>query len=227
MIRILFILLASITLQGCGIEYDGATKNIFEGTVIDETGNPLQDIEVKVWYSNGHSKDYAGIDVTDTNGNYLIIAPSAKEEIVIELQVNKSRYNDPANTFYSETSVVNITKEVVKAYNYKLSFNDIQLFPRNAGVELKLNFDNQFSQNQSIIKLNVIGMVNESYTDYDFSYINDMYEYSFSDFNFQNTLRYYVATNQTLVVKYMLSDYSVHEFQLQLGEDDIEYTITY
>ncbi|AXG74464.1 carboxypeptidase regulatory-like domain-containing protein [Flavobacterium arcticum] len=227
--RIVFLILVTFLLHGCGIDYDGETKNIFEGTITDDSGNPLEGILVEVLYANSNTIDVAGIDVTDANGNYLMITPSAFDEIDIKLQVNNYSYNQSGNNDnnYSTTSVVNITKELIKGHDYKLSFNEIQLFPLDRGVQLNLHFEKQFSHNQRISKVNVVGLVNESYTDYDFNYINDNYRYDLSDYYSDYTNIYTVAKNQTLIVKYMLTGYSVHEVEIPVGEENLEYTITY
>ncbi|NDI99945.1 hypothetical protein GWA97_12715 [Flavobacterium sp. LaA7.5] len=231
MYRIVLLFVAAFMLSGCGIEYDGSTKVIFEGRITDDAGNALEGISVQTEYYDGNDSDIAGIGKSDSDGNFRIIFPGADENVDIELMINHSgHYSESNNNIYSQTSYVNITPGVVKYYDYKINFSTIKLYPvSNNTVQLNLTIANELPPYRSIRKVNVIGLVNESYTDFDFNNIptdtsmqnNGQYDYN----NFNHI--YSVAKNQVLLVKYMLSDYSVYEVEVPVGDENLEYTITY
>jgi hypothetical protein len=223
--KIILLAITALTLYGCNtIEYEGSTKIIFEGRVTDQNGNPLEGIPVEAEYDDGSVRDIAGIGETNANGEYFIMFPGAREDVSIELQINRQYQNYSS---LSNTTYVNLTRNVLKADNYQINFEPVKLYPINNSVILELNFVGS-GTGRSILKYDVLGMVSENYIDYNFQNIP-----TDTPMNFEAYYDYYpygtisVAKNQVLTVKYMLSDFSVYEVEVPVGEESLEYTISY
>lgn len=223
--KVLFLAITALTLYGCNtIEYEGSTKIIFEGRVTDPNGNPLEGIPVEAEYNDGDVRDIAGIGETNANGEYLIMFPGAREDVAIELQINWQYHNYSS---LSNTTYVNITRSVLRADDYKINFEPVKLYPINNSVTLALNFVSSNS-GRSLLKYDVLGMVNVNYIDYNFQNIPMDTPRSFEpyyDYYPYNNIS--VAKNQLLTIKYMLSDFSVYEVEVPVGEESFEYTISY
>ncbi len=77
-----------------------------------------------------------------------------------------------------------------------------------------------------IVKINLVGVVAGHGIDYHFNappQPDTDFDYNSQYFPFN----YQVAKNQELIVKYMLSDGSVHEEPVNVGTTALTYTITY
>ncbi|GGB65073.1 hypothetical protein GCM10007424_01220 [Flavobacterium suaedae] len=233
--KTILLLIFAFSLCSCGIDYDGKTKIIFEGNITDYNGSPLPNITVGAKYYNGNITDIAGFGETDSNGNFRIIFPGTNENVDINILINHLDYmNNYNKNSYSTLSIGNITQSVIRAHDYKINFSTIQLYDLNDdnSVNLRVNINKTSSYYDGIIKVNIIGIADDNYIDYDFDNIpsdspsnyNAQYD---ANLYYEYSRTYLVAKNQTIKIKYMLSDYSVHETEVYIGEESVERTITY
>jgi len=223
--KFLPLLLICSLLTSCGIEYDGTTKIIFEGTVTNENGTPLPNIPVAIKVTDGDYSDMSGRATTDAEGHYHVVTPGAEEEVRYLLQINYTGYDQvPANA-YTTTTYYNIIPQLIN--DYLINFNDTAIYTGNTPVTFSVSLNNASGSNLDVIKVNVLGLVKDEGIDYNFatpplgSTSINFYGYDY----FPGS--YAVAQNQQLIVKYMLSDGSVHQETVNVGAEDITYTITY
>ncbi len=195
-------------LAGCGIDYDGATKIVFEGTVTAPDGSPLEGIKVSTHLSNSFEHDTISYDFTDSNGQYLMIFPKPDESVDIEVEINES---DAANGL-SATSVVNIN--LSDAVDFRIDFGSQALFEVQNSVALHINIPD----NLSVRKIALTGLVSNNIVDNNFNSPPDPNE------NCVIT-DYLVARNQVITLKYLLANGSVRENQITIGEEDVTHTL--
>ena len=218
MLRTLFIFCCCGILAGCGIDYDGKTKLIFEGRVIDRQGNPIENIEVFTTISDGNTTDKIGVDATDENGNYRMIFPGADEDVVFRIHFNQKEYAPDEVLSWSSASIFNIGQDEVKDNDYLINFGETQLYPVAESVQLTLQVSENLEHYVEFISFE--GLVDDNNTNYNFPEPSqDYYDY----YDYETTFN--VAKNQVLILKYIMDGGQVHEVQIPVGEESLTYTI--
>ena len=221
MYKTIFCLLIASLLSGCGIDYEGSTKYIFKGRITDRNGQPIPDIEVATFVYNSNAEDIIGRDRTDSNGNYLMIFPKARN-VETSLYINSPYNGNDGNAEYSGTVVIGIGQESIE--NYAINFGTTTLFRNDDAVNLRINLVS--ISNRSIIKIRPLGLVQYNEIEYDPEYFGtvDPEDHYYDPFN---RLDYVVAKNQDLVIKYVLQDNTVHEVHVPVGAEDLTYNLEY
>jgi hypothetical protein len=205
--KLLGVLLTAVLSAGCGIDYDGTTKLIFEGHVTDANGQPLKGIKVITVVSNSDYSDDIGYDHTDVNGHYLMIFPKADEKVNVAVQINAGE-----GSRFSRTEIYSIDLEEIQ--DYKIDFGVQALYEFGNSVHLRIIFPNILPE-----KVNLDGLVSDKRTDHNFDILPIESEW------WQDEADYIVAPNQVLRLKYLLSNGTVHEVQIPVGNEDLTYTV--
>ncbi|MGQ2985186.1 hypothetical protein [Flavobacterium sp.] len=201
-------MLCAFFLSGCGIDYDGATKLVFEGRVTGADGQPLQGVKVSTQISNSTDMDIISYDFTDSNGRYLMIFPKPDERVDIEVIVNSSV---DENTL-SRTGIFNIG--LGQFEDFKIDFGTSALYETENSVTLHINFPNGIQP----LKIGLTGLVANNLVDYNF---NETPEDGFTWPN--NDIL--VAPDQVITLKYMLSNGSVLETEIPIGDTDVTFNV--
>jgi len=209
-----------VLLCSCGIDYDGTTKLIFEGRVTSPDGTALSGIRVSTTVANNFDSDEISYDTTDDNGYYRMIFPRAKGIVDTKVTINSPYYITSGNNTYSSTAFTNIVLNQVN--DYKIDLGTTQLYQKFDSVGLTINLNN--TTGNQILKVNTIGLVDDSSIDYNFekpyNKDSDKYEYSIKT-------QFAVAKNQTVTIKYLLVNGTVNEVQVPIGEESVTYTLNY
>ncbi|AWH86222.1 hypothetical protein HYN59_14375 [Flavobacterium album] len=192
---------------GCGIDYLGSTKIIFEGRVTNPAGEPLEGIKVSTNISNSETNDEISYDFTDSNGNYRMIFPKAAEKVDIQLFIN----SDEANTELSQTVISNISFDDVE--DYTIDFGTESLYQSQGSVAFHIDIQNNLPR-----KLQVLGMIAYKRIDYHFEGLPNDPGYGYpTDF--------FVAPNQVLTLRIMDPEGNIQEVQVPIGEENVTYTL--
>lgn len=199
-------MLCAYLLAGCGIDYIGSTKLIFEGQVTGPNGEPLEGIPVITHVYNNNDSDNIGYDITDSNGRYRMIFPKAIK-VKVELWIN-SGVEDMG---LSRTQIYNI--DFGQTEDFTIDFGTHQLYEIQNSVRLHLNFDTV-----SPVKVNLSGLVSNNRLDYNF----EVFPLGADWIEMED---YLVAPNQVITLKYMLENGTVYETQIPVGEEDIIYNL--
>lgn len=113
-------------LSGCySIDYDGGTRLLITGKIVDPAANPAPDqsIRVSVYEPESNNRDVISNGVSDASGNFKLVIPAPKnEENFISVEINKYGYPEENIIFDS------ITRSDFN--NYKLDLGLITLSPR-------------------------------------------------------------------------------------------------
>ncbi len=201
-------MLCTLLLAGCGIEYEGSTKIIFEGRITGPDGTPLNGIRVSTNISNGNDRDEISYDHTDSNGRYLMAFPKAEEPVNIEVEINDVE----APEQFTRSEIVNIS--FGQAEDYKIDFGTTALYDAANSVSLQIN-----TGSISPVKISLTGLVADNWIDNDFTLVPQDSNWPLTPTSFM------VAPNQVIHLKYLLQDGSVHEREIPVGDDNVTYSL--
>jgi len=204
----------------CEIQYDGETKIVVTGKLIDENGNPISNKDIQIDVLDGPglilpSSDLISFGKSDQNGNFTLIFPAPREGNRISISIN-----DIINQF-DEYQTKEIIAKRNNFENYKLDLDNIILYKNKSITTLKLIL-NKTSTNKSVNDIKIEGKQPNSYID--LNPLQDNINYIQQSYN--------VLKNQTIVVKYTIIDYSnnsstVQSISIPIANDAVIYTITY
>jgi len=207
-------------LCGCGIDYDGTTKLIFEGQLTNPNGTPLPGIRVSTTVANSYYSDEISYTTTDDNGYYRMIFPKPKGIIDTKVTINSPYHSVTSNSPYSSTTITQIGLD--KVNDYKLDLGTTQLYQKFDSVGLTLNLNN--ISGSSIIKINALGLVDNNTTDFNFE---QPYRPGTDDYLYNVATQFAVAKNQVVTIIYLLIDGTVNKVEVPIGEESVTYTLNY
>ncbi|MBF02834.1 MAG: hypothetical protein CMP76_06010 [Flavobacterium sp.] len=223
--NILLVLLLYVTIS-CQIEYDGETKLVIKGTVLNENNTPLTNHEINVFVSKNSSFvpyiyyspseiNNIGKAFTDTFGNFTIVIPKPERnftEIIVEI-------NDDSNSFNS-TRIINIQNDNFNHYEMQLGV--YKLFNKSNLCELIIIPNNINSENE-LLEISYQGEIADELVFY-----NLPEEYNFYYDNIKK-----VVKNQTILLNYTIKNHienTLTNFQEEIQIDSssqINYTLNY
>ncbi|MCZ8195993.1 MAG: hypothetical protein O9267_00120 [Flavobacterium sp.] len=198
--------------SSCEIEYDGQTKIVVKGKVINQNNEPISNNQVNLLVSINSSGEnfifgypsetnFIGKAKTDLNGNYTIVIPQPKNfgEIVVITNSDNSIYNKKQ---FANINLTNFS-------NFELILPTSKLYNKSDLCTLNIIL-NPLNTNSQITKLEYFGEIPR-----EIEYINRIEE----NVNyFENAFT--VKKNQTIVVKYEVKNYLTNETTTQ--EQNIE-----
>lgn len=205
----------------CEIQYDGETKMVVTGKLIDENGNSLPEKDIEITVEGGGfllspADDLISYGKSDQNGNFTFIFPAPKNGNRIYISIND--IINQHNEFQSKTYIV--TENNLE--NYKLDLKNITLYKNESITTLKLLL-NQTSTKKHLTDIKIEGKQPNS-----FVYFNPLPNNSDYLVDF-----YGVIKNQIVVLKYTVIDYSNsatptnYSISIPIANDAVTYTITY
>lgn len=222
--RILCLLL--LVLVSCEIEYDGETKLLVKGIIIDENNNPITNHDIKLFVSRASASvpfvfylpsesNFIGKATTDSNGVYTMVIPKPKSnfsEILMLINEEQNQYN--------QKQLRNI--QIENFINYELNLGVKKIYDVSNLVHLIVT-PNQINSNKELIRIEYIGeIVNE------IEYLNPLEtNYLYYEVNKK------VRKNQNLVIRYTLKNYStnadeiIEETIIIDASPTINYTLNY
>lgn len=215
--KLLLLLTVSAIFSGCGrIDYDGATRLIFEGMVTGPDGAPLQGINVVTNVRESGDSEDVGIAVTDSNGYYRMMFPKAKKAIA-SVHINTGIYTGIKNDAFNEVGIYNV--DIEKIIDYGIDFGVTELYNLEDSVGLSINVTGEAWQLNRLI---ILGKANPEMIDYDFDATK--LEPNSDYYPFSDTI-YSVAKNQVVLVKYLLRDGITRQVEVPVGDEDLTYNL--
>lgn len=209
-------------LTSCEIQYDGETKMVVTGKLIDENGNSLPEKEIEITISGGEFLLSPGDDLisygkSDLNGNFTLIFPAPKNRNSIYISIN-NLINQP-----DELQVKEIIASKENFENYKLDFKNITLYKKESITTLSIIL-NQTSTGKQLKDIQIEGKQPNSYID--LAPIKNNPNYYLEQY-------FQVIKNQTVTLKYTVVDFSnaltptTYSVLIPINNDAATYTITY
>lgn len=190
----LFILLLVPLLFGCEIQYDGNTKLVIKGSVVDRYNNPIINKAVNLYVSRDGGQipflfyiptetNYIGKATTDNDGNYVMVIPQPRyfSEIIIETNEESNQLNGKQ---FRNIALSNFTD-----FQYVAPIS--KLYSKTDLANLTVNLNN-INSTTELLKLEYIGNIPN-----EIEFVNPLEE----DYpNFIQNLN--VEKNQTVILKY-------------------------
>ncbi|WP_418264236.1 hypothetical protein [Flavobacterium faecale] len=205
-----------ILLCSCEIQYDGETKLVVTGKILDENGSPIQNKNIGVLIYGGGTfmpSDKISYGFSDSMGYFTLIFPAPKGDYNIMTVINEDD-----NVFQDK----HISSKIKNFNNYKLDLNAITLFRKESITSLRLILNNTTTK-KGITSIEIEGKVPEFDVDLNLNPDN---------LGYFNTY-YNVIKNQTVSLKYTVSDFSTspssmsYTISIPINSEAVTYTINY
>lgn len=182
-------------LISCEIQYDGETKIVLIGKLIDENENPLPDKDIEVTIYGGStilsSSDLISYGKSNQDGSFTLIFPAPKNDNEISISINN--LINQTNEFQEKE----FRAKKNNFENYKLDLNKITLYKKESVTNLKLIL-NTTSTNKRLENIKIEGKLPNFYIN-----LNPL-----SDSSGYLETFYNVIKNQNITLKYTIIDYS-------------------
>lgn len=219
--KIIIVFCILFCLISCEIQYDGETKIVLTGKLIDENGNPLHDKDIEVTIYGGSTllpnSDLISYGKSNQDGNFTLIFPAPKNDNEISISIND--LINQTNEFQEKK----ITAKKNNFENYKLDLDKIILYKKESVTNLKLNL-NKNSTNKQIEKIIIEGKLPNSWINLNALPDNSGYLETY----------YNVIKNQNITLKYTIIDYSNSPISskeetvvIPIDETPVIYNLTY
>jgi hypothetical protein len=226
--KILIVCCILFTFISCDIQYDGETKLVVTGKLIDKNGIPIPETNVDILinglgtYSNS---DIISYGKTDKKGNFTYIFPAPGSENEINISINNYILNyDSKNTTneYQQKQIIALLKNFK---NYKLNLNTITLYRNDDITQLQIIL-NPITDKKQLLDFNIEGIIIT-----DFFNLNPLVNPNYTPSIETN---YSISKNQTLILKYKVIDYSSgtsitteNNISIPVANEKVIYTLTY
>ncbi len=222
--KILLLVLMPLILS-CEIQYDGNTKLVIKGSVVNENNVPLANKEVNLYVSResisipfvfyvSSENNYIGKTTTDAYGKYVMVIPQPKNftEIVVETNDENNQLNGKQ---FRNINFSNFT-------NYQIELPITKLYLKSTLTSLNVTLNN-VNPNIELLKLEYIGNIPN-----EIEFINPLE----NDYpNFATYLN--VVKNQTITIKYTVFN-NLNQTTSTLQQDisidnsnQVNYTLNY
>ena len=214
MMKRITLLLLPLILFSCSIEYDGKTRFIVEGKVVDSDGNPMKDIDIEITRGESHG-DLISYSTTDEDGYSLLMFPpptNTRSTLAISIK--------PDDTFL-EKRLINIEK--ADFTDFVFDFGTVTLFKLEETTTFQVELQ-KVNEGTRIENVTIDALTTEETVNFDESEEDlDHYETYFRILKNQNFVLYYTVTDFSASPA-TTTDYTV---DLSVGTEPLTYTINY
>lgn len=227
--KIIFLLFILFTCYSCEIQYDGETRLVVQGQLVDRNSNPIPNKRIEINnFSDGTytPSDLISYTKTDSEGKFLMIFPAPKgEDIEIITILNGYNFDDDYATLNYATGFQNKSISALKKNfkNYKLDLNQVTLYKNDEITQLEIVL-NKTSTTKQIRTIHAEGLQANDFTDLNYKNENHYLETHFN-----------VVKNQNVHLSYTIEDYSDptkvvttnHEAVIAVNSEKVIHSITY
>ena len=223
MFRIIILFFISLFLHTCSLIYDGESRLLVEGKILDENGNPMANVYVSahakkdgIMFFTPSENDLISYDLTDDSGNFKMMFPSPINEDEIAVFINY----DELNPTYSKTVFYNIQNPNFEDQELNLVNS---LYEVDQSVELTIGLEEDLGI--QILGWNLEGKVAENH--YNLSPIDLE-----SDVYFDHSSSNLVGKNQNIILQYYYKDLTTSEIfaesvSIEIQDQPVHYEITF
>ncbi|TDP03427.1 hypothetical protein [Flavobacterium sp. 245] len=191
--KILLLFFTLLLCYSCEIQYDGETRIVVQGQLIDKNNNPVSNKKIEITTSTGGTfgtSDLISYTNSDADGRFTLIFPAPKNDsISIITSINEFQNNE------LQSKAINALKKNFR--NYKLDLNQIVLYETKDITQLDFIL-NKTTNNKEIRDIQIEGLQSDSYID-----LNAKKNIS----HVINT-HFDVIKNQNINLSYTIVDYS-------------------
>jgi hypothetical protein len=227
--KILIIYCILFMFTSCDIPYNGETKLVVTGKLVDKNGVPIPENNIEI-FINSLSGMYQNSDLisygkTDVNGNFTYIFPAPGTDNEIEISINNFILDYGTQIKTNEFQSKQIIALKKNFQNYKLDLNNITLYRNDDITKLQIII-NPSTEKKYLLSLDIEGTVVA-----DYSNLNPIVNPNYTPPVVTN---YSVLKNQTLILKYKVIDYSSgisitseNSISIPVTNQEIIYKLTY
>lgn len=221
----LFFLLLVPLLFGCEIQYDGNTKLVIKGSVVDRYNNPIINKSVNLYVSREGGQipflfyipsetNYIGKATTDSNGNYIMVIPQPSNfsEIIVETNDESNQLNG------KQFRNINISNFA----NFQYTAPTSKLYLKSDLANLSVNLNN-INSTTELLKLEYIGNIPN-----EIEFINPLAD------DYPNLIQNLnVEKNQTVILQYKIIDHltnttTTNQVNITIDNSNaVNYTLNY
>ncbi|MFB9080917.1 hypothetical protein ACFFLS_22480 [Flavobacterium procerum] len=224
--KLLLLFLTILLCYSCEIQYDGKTRIVAQGQLIDRNNNPISDkrIEINTYSDGTYSRsDLISYANTDSEGKFTLVFPAPKSDDIDIIVTLSSIYTGSYNGTSPEYQPKQIKAQKRNFVNYKLDLNKIPLYKKDEITQLEVVL-NKTTNTRQITKISVDGLLSDESIDLNQKDQN----------HYINTL-FNVVKNQNIKLSYTVEDYSDptklvrtnHEAVVTINSEKVIHTITY
>lgn len=99
----ILLIITTLLLISCQIQYDGESKFIVQTKVVDKNGNPIPGVPISVRVSNGILSDEISLSDTNADGRAtLLFPPPESEGATISISYYPDYYEATSSVFYAK-----------------------------------------------------------------------------------------------------------------------------
>ncbi|MFD2909340.1 hypothetical protein ACFSX9_11440 [Flavobacterium ardleyense] len=197
------VILLLFVFTACEIEYDGETKLIVKGIILDDNNDPIKNKDIKLFVSRESASNsfvwsvpsesnFIGKAKTNSDGAFTLAIPKPKanySEIIIVINEQQNQYN--------EKQLRNI--QVDNFINYELNLG-IQKIYDISNLALLTVTANRINTNKELVRIEYIGEVAN-----EIEFLNPMeINYLYNEINKK------VVKNQNIIIRYTLKNYATN-----------------
>ena len=216
-ILLLFFILLTCS---CEIQYDGETRIIVQGQVVDRNNKPIPNKKVEISTlseSSFVSSDLISYTTTDENGRFTLIFPSPKSE---DISIGTA-INDYGNNEFQSKIIKGSKKNFT---NYKLDLKQIVLYEIKDITELEVIL-NKTSNSKQVSNIQIEGVKPDYFIDLNAATVENQWSEN----------RFNVVKNQNINLSYTITDYSDpakvvttnHNSVITINSEKVIHYITY
>jgi hypothetical protein len=220
------VILLVLILSSCGIEYDGETKIVIKGKVVDSDNNPIENKEINLFVTRESysfpflfyvpsEENNIGKAITNSMGEYTIVIPKPNNnfsEIIVETNSDSNNLNRKQFRNIQNSNFI----------NFELVLPTSVLYKNSDLATLNVNPNNVNPSNE-LRKVEFIGVLPNELVY--FNPIENQLDYI--DFN------RLVKKNQTIILRYTVFNYTTNTTMIQdeniviNNSNQINYTLNY
>lgn len=227
--NILIIYCIFFTFTSCDIQYNGETKLVVTGKLIDKNGVPIPENNIEIFVQSlsgmNQNSDLISFGKTDINGNFTYIFPSPDTDNEIEISINNFILDHGTQIKTNELQSKQIIALKKNFQNYKLNLDNIILYRNDDITQLQIIL-NPSTDKKHLLSLDIEGTVVTHYSD-----LNPIVTPNYTPPVITN---YSVLKNQTLILKYKVVDLSSgtsiiteNSKSIPVVNEKVIYTLTY
>ena len=201
------LILLLLVFVACEIEYDGETKLIVKGVILDENNNPISNQNIKLFVSRESASipfvfylpsenNFIGKTKTNLSGEFIMAIPKPTNnysEILLVINEDQNQYN--------RKQLRNI--QIDDFENSELNIGIRKIYNTSNLVNLEVTI-NQTNFNKELIKIEYLGEIAN-----EIEYLNPL-----EGSNLYYEKKKKVSKNQSLTIRYTLKNYSTNENEI-------------
>ncbi len=213
--KLLLLPILLLLFSSCEVQYNGDTRFIIKANIIDEEGNPIENVQVDVNAERDNLSDNISYAHTDENGFSFQAFPPLKSQGTFSIDINPDRKT------YQSKIIYNIKESDFQ--NLILDLGSVTLIKNENIINFKIQL-NRINESNFIERIEINALSPEEFVDYQGNLEENYYpETYFTILKNQNFTIFY-SVRDISTTPPTLTDYSVN---VSVGTESATYQLEY